>query len=82
MGAVGRPFVTASPALPEASSVPVLGDTCKRDFPFQLPTAPHYPPLEGFQRTIFLAGSRGWGQGPVYPIASPETADCGLPIRF
>jgi hypothetical protein len=29
-----------------------------------------------------LAGSRGLGQGPVYPIASPETADCGLPIRF
>jgi hypothetical protein len=29
-----------------------------------------------------LAGSRSSGQGSVYPIASPETADCGLPMRF
>jgi hypothetical protein len=31
---------------------------------------------------LSLAGSRGSGQGPVSPNASPEAADCGLPMRF
>jgi hypothetical protein len=31
---------------------------------------------------LSLAGSRGSGQGPVCPNASPEAADHGLPMRF
>src|ERR1019366_3280227 len=39
-----------------------LKNLIKREFPFWFPRAPHYTPLEGFHRTIFLwlgPGARG-----------------------
>src|ERR1019366_8382020 len=43
----------------------------KPEFPFKLPTAPHYIPVEGFQRTLFsLAGRRAWDRGPRHAMQS------------
>src|SRR5664280_3060716 len=52
---------------------------CIRDSP----TAPHYTPLQGIQRTIFPLGlAPRLGTGSAWPNPSSKTADHGLPIRF
>ena len=55
----------------------------QREFPFQLPTAPHYTPLEGFQRAIFLwLGPGARDRALSTPSRVPKLLTAAFPSAF